>query len=230
MNARPLSANSFEERFDSLPLTPPYTSQIATKEPIPIETRHSEIPSPSADPWANAAAPAVVPVARVSPATPPPPTVESLAPPNPAPVTAPPRAIPAPAVIAPSAADAASSPQSPVVKSVKTVRVEVEKTAPIQRAKPVRPLGAEDIETLLKQGDEFVMDGDFVSARMVYGRVAEADDARGALAFAATYDPIILNKIFTPRVRPLTSKKRANGTPRREISARPTRRVGWRPW
>ena len=69
------------------------------------------------------------------------------------------------------------------------------KTVPVEREKPVRPLGSEEIETLLKQGDDFVAVGDFVSARLVYGRVAEAHDARGALAFAATFDPIVLARI-----------------------------------
>ena len=86
--------------------------------------------------------------------------------------------------------------------------IERKKTEPIERAKPVRPLGAEEIETLLKQGDDFMMVGDFVSARMVYGRVAEADDARGALAFAATYDPIVLTKIHAKGATPDVAKAR----------------------
>ena len=203
--AQPLRANSFDERFDSYPLTSTRT-QIATREANPIETPHSEILSPSADPWATAVNRSVVPVARVSPATPPPPAVETLAPPNPVPVTAPPPATPA--VIAPSATEATPSPQSPAIKSVKTVRIEVKKEAPIERAKPARPLGSEEIETLLKQGDDFVAVGDFVSARLVYGRVAEADDARGALAFAATYDPIVLTKIHAKGATPDVTKAR----------------------
>jgi hypothetical protein len=206
--AQPLRANSFDERFDSYPQTSTRAAQIATREATPIETPHSEISTPSADPWANTVNRSVVPVARVSPATPPPPAVETLAPPDPVPVTAPPPANPTPAVIAPSATDATPSPQSPAIKSVKTVRIEVEKKAPTERAKPARPLGAEEIETLLKQGDDFVAVGDFVSARLVYRRVAEADDARGALAFAATYDPIVLTKIHAKGATPDITKAR----------------------
>jgi hypothetical protein len=60
---------------------------------------------------------------------------------------------------------------------------------------PMRSLGRDEIETLLKQGRDFVSVGDFSSARIVFGRVAEAGDARGALALAATYDPVALAKI-----------------------------------
>src|SRR5262249_44840897 len=59
----------------------------------------------------------------------------------------------------------------------------------------VRSLGRDEIETLLKQGEDFVSVGDFASARLVFRRVWEANDARGALAFAATYDPIVLARI-----------------------------------
>ena len=106
---------------------------------------------------------------------------------HPAPVTSPPPANPTPAVIAAPAADVAPRAAPVPITSVKTV--------PVEREKPVRPLGSEEIETLLKQGEDFVSVGDFVSARLVYGRVAEAHDARGALAFAATFDPIVLARI-----------------------------------
>jgi hypothetical protein len=69
------------------------------------------------------------------------------------------------------------------------------KTIPITREEPARPLGPNEIETLLKQGQNFVSVGDFASARVVFGRIAEARDARGALALAATYDPIVLGRI-----------------------------------
>ena len=70
---------------------------------------------------------------------------------------------------------------------------------------PPRPLTGEQIEILLKQGKDFVSVGDFASARIVFRRVAEARDARGALELAATYDPVVLGssgaKGATPNVR-----------------------------
>ena len=59
----------------------------------------------------------------------------------------------------------------------------------------MRSLGPDEITILLKQGEDFVSVGDFASARLVFRRVWQANDARGAIAFAATYDPIVLTRI-----------------------------------
>ena len=78
-------------------------------------------------------------------------------------------------------------------------------TTTINSDAPPRPLTGEQIEILLKQGKDFVSVGDFASARIVFRRVAEARDARGALELAATYDPVVLGssgaKGATPDVR-----------------------------
>ena len=78
-------------------------------------------------------------------------------------------------------------------------------TTTINSDAPPRPLTGEQIEILLKQGKDFVSIGDFASARIVFRRVAEARDARGALELAATYDPVVLGssgaKGATPDVR-----------------------------
>ena len=81
------------------------------------------------------------------------------------------------------------------------------KTTAINSDEPPRsrPLTGEQIEILLKQGKDFVSVGDFASARIVFRRIAEARDARGALELAATYDPVVLGysgaKGATPDVR-----------------------------
>ena len=181
------TAGLFWARFDSEPPRAPATSRTTVSEPRPTSAAHSDNASPAADPWITAANPAAIAsFAPLPPAAPTPAAVATTAQANAAPVTSPP-ANPRPAVVAALAADVTPSAASVPVKSVKTV--------PIEREKPVRPLGSDEIETLLKQGEDFVSVGDFVSARLVYGRVAEAHDARGALAVAATYDPIVLAKI-----------------------------------
>ena len=55
-----------------------------------------------------------------------------------------------------------------------------------------RPLAAEEIELLRKQGSDFIAVGDFAGARGVLERAADAGDAAAALALAATYDPAVL--------------------------------------
>jgi len=78
----------------------------------------------------------------------------------------------------------------------------------VQSEKPVRSLGPDEIEILLKQGEDFVSVGDFASARLVFRRVWEANDMRGALALAATYDPIVLAKIGAKGATPDVAKAR----------------------
>jgi hypothetical protein len=118
---------------------------------------------------------------------------------DPAPATSLP-ANPTPAAVAPPTADAAPSPASVPAASLNTV--------PDQLERPVRSLGPDEIEILLKQGEDFVSVGDFASARLVFGRVWEANDVRGALAFAATYDPIVLARIGAKGATPDVAKAR----------------------
>jgi hypothetical protein len=72
----------------------------------------------------------------------------------------------------------------------------------------MRSLGPDEITILLKQGEDFVSVGDFASARLVFSRVWQANDARGAIAFAATYDPIVLTRIGAKGATPDVVKAR----------------------
>jgi hypothetical protein len=99
-------------------------------------------------------------------------------------------------------------PVAEVEPSAAPAHVEAVKTESKQVEKPARPLGREEIETLLKQGKDFVSVGDFASARMVFGRVWEANDARGALGLAETYDPALLAKIGAVGATPDVAKAR----------------------
>ena len=59
----------------------------------------------------------------------------------------------------------------------------------------VRAVDPEEIELLTKQGKQFAEVGDFVTARTLLQRAAEADDATAATALGATYDPTVLAKL-----------------------------------
>jgi hypothetical protein len=61
--------------------------------------------------------------------------------------------------------------------------------------KNVRILGSGEIQLLTKQGEQFAEAGDFVTARILFQRAAEADDATAATALGATYDPTVLAKL-----------------------------------
>jgi hypothetical protein len=58
-----------------------------------------------------------------------------------------------------------------------------------------RTLDPAEIELLMQQGEQFIVAGDVVTARIVFQRAAQAHDATAALALAATYDPIVLSKL-----------------------------------
>jgi hypothetical protein len=100
---------------------------------------------------------------------------------------------------------AASSPTELSSANAKTSRLaklpEAPTAAPPTDVKPapasqaVRVLDPEEIKLLIKQGEQLVAAGDLVTARVVFQRAAEADDASAAMALAATYDPAILAKL-----------------------------------
>lgn len=58
-----------------------------------------------------------------------------------------------------------------------------------------RALDPQEIAVLVTRGQELLATGDIVAARVVLLRAAEAHDPKAALAVAATYDPILLEKI-----------------------------------
>jgi hypothetical protein len=61
-------------------------------------------------------------------------------------------------------------------------------------SKPVRVLDRDEIELLMKKGEEFAAVGDLAAARTVFQRAAEAGNAKAAVALASTYDPAMLKK------------------------------------
>jgi TPR repeat protein len=58
-----------------------------------------------------------------------------------------------------------------------------------------RILGQAEIDLLVKQGQQFVADGDFATARLLFQRAAEAGNAFAALALGTSYDPVVLSSL-----------------------------------
>ena len=59
---------------------------------------------------------------------------------------------------------------------------------------PGAQLPAVEINALLMQGDDAFRNGDLTSARLLYRRVYDANDGRGALGIGASYDPVFLRR------------------------------------
>jgi hypothetical protein len=124
-------------------------------------------------------------------------------------------------------ADATPAPGSdvplPVIANIPRPAAGEVPHPPTSEGKPnsvVHPLDPEEINALLTRGDELIASGDLAAARLVLRRVAEAGNARGALALAGTYDPTVLEKLpihgFVPNValaRHWYEKAREFGSP-----------------
>jgi len=67
--------------------------------------------------------------------------------------------------------------------------------APQQAAVETRRIDRNELDLLVKRGEELLTTGDISSARLLLRRAAEAQDARAALALAASYDPIELKRL-----------------------------------
>jgi hypothetical protein len=70
------------------------------------------------------------------------------------------------------------------------------------KAAPSRALSEEEIAMLRKMGDDYISNGDFVGARGVLERAAQAGDASAAFAIASTYDPVVLTRFKVRGLEP----------------------------
>ena len=61
---------------------------------------------------------------------------------------------------------------------------------------------AKKIAMLRKMGDDYIAAGDFVGARAVLERAADAGDSSAAFAIASTYDPVVLARFKVRGLEP----------------------------
>ena len=97
----------------------------------------------------------------------------------------------------PSSQQAKAAPAANVVTGDAAAMLQPSEPAP--KAPPprkvTRTLNSEEIELLVKQGEQFIAAGDLVTARIVFQRAADGGDAAAAMMLGATYDPIVLAKL-----------------------------------
>jgi hypothetical protein len=89
----------------------------------------------------------------------------------------------------------APPPQAVAPPPVAAVPPPVAAVPPPAPAPAVRALDSEEMAAMLKRGESFIATGDIAAARLLLRRVAEAGNARAALALGATYDPAVLKQI-----------------------------------
>jgi hypothetical protein len=87
------------------------------------------------------------------------------------------------------------APPPPVERAAPPAPAPIIERAPPQAQQATRTLDAAEVDVLVKQGQQFVAAGDFVTARLVFQRAAEAGNAAAALALGASYDPVVLSRL-----------------------------------
>src|SRR5262245_16919440 len=181
--------------------------------PIPVRTQRVDPAAPrNRASWQSVPThvpmnvPASAPAAQASvPAAPAAPVAAPPQPASPPPAAA---AAPAPAPQQP-AAPATTVPRRASGETAERSRASAEQAQPAAPSAPKRQLGQAEVDLLVKQGQQFVTSGDFVTARLVFQRAAEAGNAVAALALGATYDPGILKSLGVRGVEADVSKARA---------------------
>jgi len=77
-----------------------------------------------------------------------------------------------------------------------------------QRQPVALHLDPDEVATLIKRGQDFLKNGDLVSARLLLRRAAAAGSADGALALAQTFDPAVIGRLGAVGVSPDAAKAR----------------------
>jgi hypothetical protein len=203
------STSSSDQRVASSESRPTVETLTVTAPSIPARPpRSQERVDVAAVPEA---APPVTTVPRRTPGTQAPPPVAAVPPP---PAAQPPA--PQPPAPQPPAQRVERAPPVQTAERTPPVQQRVERAPPppaqsVERAAPPAPtrsLDAAEVDVLVKQGQQFVAAGDFVTARLVFQRAAEAGNAAAALALGASYDPVVLSRLGVRGVDADVSKAR----------------------
>lgn len=158
----------------------PSAAAIAPTAGTPAVPPNAAAPSPSPD--SERAAVPIAP-ARNMPVVMP---AETAAPDSKGPVSP----APSPYVRADSAPSAAPPAPSANASSRPGDAAERTTVPPV----PAVQLPSAEINAVLMQGDDAFRNGDLASARLLYRRVYDANDGRGALGIGASYDPVFLRR------------------------------------
>jgi hypothetical protein len=200
-----------EERVADAPLaTTPPPAPIAAATAAPAAPRPApalQPPAAQAEPSQSPPPPRRVPLTHVvrwpdqapdnSAASPPRAASVGAASPSPRPAPPPAFAPNAPATSLAYAPALAPAPAAPALAPAPPARA----LAPA----PARPAPADDtdeVQLLLKQGQDFIAAGDLATARVVLRRAAQVGASAAAFMLAQTYDPMVLAKMRARGVDP----------------------------
>jgi hypothetical protein len=86
--------------------------------------------------------------------------------------------------------------------------VSAPQTAPTPSDSNALRLDNEEIDTMVKRGQDFLKNGDLASARLLLKRAADAGNANAALALGATFDPLVIQRLGAVGAEPDTARAR----------------------
>jgi hypothetical protein len=122
----------------------------------------------------------------------------------------PPRGLPIPENPALKADDSLRSPATDPMPSISpprdalpaatATRIAVPPSA--APSEPIVQLANDEMSRLIKRGQDFLNEGDFAAARLLFGRAADAGSAEAALGLASTYDPAVIKQLGAVAVTP----------------------------
>jgi TPR repeat protein len=67
---------------------------------------------------------------------------------------------------------------------------------------PAVQLDSDEMTRLIKRGKDFLAQGNFASARLLFKRAADAGSAEAALALGSTYDPSVIKQLGAVSITP----------------------------
>jgi hypothetical protein len=74
--------------------------------------------------------------------------------------------------------------------------------APPRPSEPAVGLANDEMSRLIKRGQDFLNEGDFAAARLLFERAANTGSAEAALALGSTYDPSVIKQLGAVSVSP----------------------------
>ena len=93
-------------------------------------------------------------------------------------------------------------PASDTLPATNAAPISVPQSATPAPNRPAVQLDSDEMTRLIKRGKDFLAQGNFASARLLFKRAADAGSAEAALALGSTYDPSVIKQLGAVSITP----------------------------
>jgi hypothetical protein len=101
-----------------------------------------------------------------------------------------------------SALNEPNPPASDTLPTTNAVPISVPRSATAAPSDPALLLDNDEMTRLIKRGKDFLKQGNFASARLLFKRAADAGSAEAALALGSSYDPSVIKQLGAVSITP----------------------------